>query len=55
MRVACMFLMGVMPLTGVQEAVGTLKDIFEFHAYPPTSALPDATEFETAVTITAIE
>ena len=52
-RAACMVILGVMPSEGLEEAVDTLKDMYQFYACPPDRVLPAPIVFEMNAVVTS--
>ena len=54
-RAACMMILGLMPSEGLDEAIDTLKSMFDFYATPPQNALPSPRVIEMDAVVTSVE
>lgn len=54
-RAAGMIILGLMPPEGLEEAIDTLKEMYEFYAYPPERVLPVPKIIDVASLVTPTE
>ena len=50
-----MIILGLMPSEGLDEAIDTLKDMFDFYATPQQSVLPPPRIIEMDALVTSVE